>query len=405
MRWSDSRTRASRTAANASKSRSSSASPFSNRCAELGGLRAQLVVGELLEVGLERRDVRGLLGEPLHAPAFAEAKGLLERVRSRASRTGYRLPAYEQRVASTSQRSPSSRRRTDDVLGSTAPRRAARAPARGRDRAARRRRASRPSRVDDELGLVARRGPAPRRPRSATRRPPSASRLRRTASARYGGDSAPRPRRRAARAPSSGSSSSTTSVPSASATKWTLVAASGRGASAVATASQRRARGDAVDARLARAARRPSRAARPPATAARRRRRASRVESTVAPASASRSVERLRAAGRAADASLLGDVAVVVGVPPRLDDAALAVALHLALELVDELVDRRLHVGRRFARAQRRALREDRRLRDLAVGDRRVLAARRARPRPASARRAACRASPAFARRTRGSTG
>ena len=45
---------------------------------ELGGLRAQLGVGERLELGLERRDVGGLLLQPLHAPAFAEAKCLLE---------------------------------------------------------------------------------------------------------------------------------------------------------------------------------------------------------------------------------------------------------------------------------------------------------------------------------------
>ena len=100
-----------------------------------------------------------------------------------------------------------------------------------------------------------------------------------------------------------------------------------------------------------------------------------------------------------------GDVAVVGGMAARLDDAALAVALHLALELDDELVDRHLHVGRGFPRSQRRAFREDRSLGHVAVGDRRVLAARRARPRPASVRPAACSASPAFARRTRAATG
>ena len=45
---------------------------------ELGRLRAQLVVRELLEVGLERRDVRGLLLQALEAAAFADAKDLLE---------------------------------------------------------------------------------------------------------------------------------------------------------------------------------------------------------------------------------------------------------------------------------------------------------------------------------------
>ena len=45
---------------------------------ELGRLRAQLVVGELLEVGLERADVRGLFGEPLDAAPLAYAKDALE---------------------------------------------------------------------------------------------------------------------------------------------------------------------------------------------------------------------------------------------------------------------------------------------------------------------------------------
>src|SRR5581483_5962687 len=61
-----------------------------------------------------------------------------------------------------------------------------------------------------------------------------------------------------------------------------------------------------------------------------------------------------------------------LGVAARLDAPLLAIALHLALELVGELVDRRLHVGRGLARAQRRALREDRRLGDVAVRDRGV---------------------------------
>ena len=45
---------------------------------ELGRLGGELGVGELLEVGLERRDVGRLLGEPLQAPAFADAQDLLE---------------------------------------------------------------------------------------------------------------------------------------------------------------------------------------------------------------------------------------------------------------------------------------------------------------------------------------
>ena len=46
---------------------------------ELGRLAAQLVVGELLELGLERADIGRLLGEPLEATAFADAQDLLER--------------------------------------------------------------------------------------------------------------------------------------------------------------------------------------------------------------------------------------------------------------------------------------------------------------------------------------
>ena len=42
------------------------------------GRAAQLVVGELLEVRLERGDVVRLLGEPLHAAALADAQDLLE---------------------------------------------------------------------------------------------------------------------------------------------------------------------------------------------------------------------------------------------------------------------------------------------------------------------------------------
>ena len=45
---------------------------------ELDRLRGELVVGELLEVGLERRDVGRLLGEPLDPPALADAQDLLE---------------------------------------------------------------------------------------------------------------------------------------------------------------------------------------------------------------------------------------------------------------------------------------------------------------------------------------
>ena len=46
--------------------------------AQLGGRLAQLVVRERLEVGLELGDVGGLLGEPLHPAALADAEDLLE---------------------------------------------------------------------------------------------------------------------------------------------------------------------------------------------------------------------------------------------------------------------------------------------------------------------------------------
>ena len=73
---------------------------------ELGRLRGELGVGELLELGLERADVLRLLGEPLEAPAFADAQDLLERAEllgHRGQGTGYRA------AARISQRSPSSR--------------------------------------------------------------------------------------------------------------------------------------------------------------------------------------------------------------------------------------------------------------------------------------------------------
>ena len=59
---------------------------------ELGGLSAELVVGELLEVGLERADVRRLLGEALDAPPLAHAKDALE-LPEGLRRHGPRVPA------------------------------------------------------------------------------------------------------------------------------------------------------------------------------------------------------------------------------------------------------------------------------------------------------------------------
>ena len=46
---------------------------------ELGSLSGELVVGELLELGLERADVGRLFGETFETPAFPEAKDLFER--------------------------------------------------------------------------------------------------------------------------------------------------------------------------------------------------------------------------------------------------------------------------------------------------------------------------------------
>ncbi len=53
--------------------------PVLDALLELRGLAAQLVVGQLLELGPERRDVGRLLGEPLDTPALADAQDLLER--------------------------------------------------------------------------------------------------------------------------------------------------------------------------------------------------------------------------------------------------------------------------------------------------------------------------------------
>ena len=45
---------------------------------ELGRLGEELGIREALEIGLERRDVRGLLGEPLEAASLADPEDLLE---------------------------------------------------------------------------------------------------------------------------------------------------------------------------------------------------------------------------------------------------------------------------------------------------------------------------------------
>ena len=168
MRWSDSRMRASRTAANASKRRSSSVSPFSSRCRNSAVFAAQLVVGERLELGLERARCR--------RPARRAASAAGPRRRGGPSRSrraaGHRAQGTGSSQAAstlaTSQRSPSSRpaprRRTSapDALAEPLERRASsRTPAR------RRRAASARRRVHDELDLVAVDARAARRPRSA----------------------------------------------------------------------------------------------------------------------------------------------------------------------------------------------------------------------------------------------
>ena len=68
-----------------------------------------------------------------------------------------------------------------------------------------------------------------------------------------------------------------------------------------------------------------------------------------------------RTSGRNAVAACLPAPALATGV------------LHLAKQLVGQLVNRGLHVGRGLGDAKRRALRPDCQLRDLVVGDRRVL--------------------------------
>src|SRR5581483_4556340 len=45
---------------------------------ELDRLRGELLVRELLELGLERPDVDGLVGQPLDPPALADAEDLFE---------------------------------------------------------------------------------------------------------------------------------------------------------------------------------------------------------------------------------------------------------------------------------------------------------------------------------------
>src|SRR5579862_4717438 len=62
--------------------------------AELHRLGGELLVGQRLELGLERADVGRLLGEPLETPAFTGAEDLFERAELLGhTRTGYRPPS------------------------------------------------------------------------------------------------------------------------------------------------------------------------------------------------------------------------------------------------------------------------------------------------------------------------
>ena len=59
---------------------------------ELGRLALEVGGGQLLEVGLERRDVRGLLLQPLEPAALADAQDLLEVADLHGSRVRPRRP-------------------------------------------------------------------------------------------------------------------------------------------------------------------------------------------------------------------------------------------------------------------------------------------------------------------------
>ena len=66
-------------------------SPFSSRCRKSAVLPCEVGGGQLLEIGLERGDVRGLLLQPLEPAALADAKDLLEV----ADLHGSRVAAYK----------------------------------------------------------------------------------------------------------------------------------------------------------------------------------------------------------------------------------------------------------------------------------------------------------------------
>ena len=198
IRWSDSRRRASRTAANASKSRSSSGLAVLEPLPELGRLRPQLVVGEL--PGTRARASR------CRRPARRGASCAGPRRSAGPSRTMPRAddiceqgtgrlcgPSYKARRLDLPEVAVELRRRG---------RRTRRRALADRSSAGARPSAARPSTLsvrssprDDELGSLAARAPARRRPRSGARRPPSVSA--RGAPPRRGtaAGASPRPRR------------------------------------------------------------------------------------------------------------------------------------------------------------------------------------------------------------------
>ena len=77
---------------------------------ELDRLGTQLLVGERLEVGLERRDVLGLLLEPLQAPPLAEAKDLLELAEFRRGHVTESVPGGPQALTDSSHNTSTLRR-------------------------------------------------------------------------------------------------------------------------------------------------------------------------------------------------------------------------------------------------------------------------------------------------------
>ena len=123
-RWPIVRRAASRTTANASGSRSSSDSPLPDALPELGGLAAELVVAEVLDLGLEGvHELRDRL-EVLEFAAFADVAELVE-YRHAGSFRDVRESRFYRRFGSDSvgpggARWPEPRRRDSDRLGERA---------------------------------------------------------------------------------------------------------------------------------------------------------------------------------------------------------------------------------------------------------------------------------------------